>query len=65
MYFYRCFNGNYIITVAGTTTETVNQIELRDSIKKLAVPLPKTVVTNNLLVTVARFFGITWPHLKE
>ena len=46
--------------------EIVNQIELRDSINKLAVqPCPKQIVTNNLLATVARFFGITWPHLKE
>ena len=46
--------------------ETNNQIELRDSIKNLVVHLPKTAaVTNNLLVIVARFFGITWPHLKE
>ena len=46
--------------------ETNNQIELRDVINKLAVPLPKTdCYTNNLLVTVARFFGITWPHLKK
>ena len=49
--------------------ETVNQIELRDSINKLAVPLPKTDYCkqsiDNLLVTVARFFGKTWQHLKE